>query len=55
MQQFSVDLGDKKGFARDAENTQGFKPSESLSKEDDVVDAISPGLKPERDGLSLYV
>ncbi|MEC4678625.1 MAG: flagellar hook-length control protein FliK, partial [Nitrospirota bacterium] len=58
MQQFSVDLGDKKGFARDAENTQGFTKSDVSLEEADARDSIQRArseLQSEAGGLSLYI
>ncbi|VAX30418.1 hypothetical protein MNBD_NITROSPIRAE01-693 [hydrothermal vent metagenome] len=58
MEQFSVDLGDRKGFARDAENTQDFMKSDVFLEEADARDSIQPPqseLQSEDGGLSLYV
>ncbi len=58
MQQFSVDLGDRKGFARDAENTQDFTKSDVFLEEADAENSIQrprSKLQSEAGGLSLYV
>ena len=57
MQQFSVDLGDRKGFMPEGRSASVFKKGDPLSEEeaDDFLAPPSSIIKPVRGALSLYI
>ncbi len=58
MQEFSVDLGDRKGFGADTKTTDDFNKLSLFSEEGRAsvsIEGTSPGLRPGEGGLSLYV